>query len=151
MDGDEVRRARPPLQTYEQRLAQETTRGDDGQEVRLVGDENVFVLMKHPLLERDVSFRFGLAIVEDARARAVRARRRQPQTLLVNHLALPHPRGPSLRAHRRVTLRQKVEDGLPLARGQRLPARGNAFDDGQRRPQRAPFHCPAAGRATCAS
>ncbi len=78
------------LEPHQQCLLHEAAGGGDRQEVRLVGHQQMFVLVEHGRFERNHRLGAQLTVVVDARLRLKRRFGWQWPAVLVEHAALGH-------------------------------------------------------------
>ena len=113
VDRDQLVQPQIAFEAYQHRFLQVLARRRDRQEVRLVHDDQVFVLMQDDFFKRNGLFRFKRPVVIHADVALKRARFSHQRAEFIHHLAARHALQPRLTRDGRKALNQKVGDGGP--------------------------------------
>src|SRR3954468_17414756 len=108
------------------------SRGNHREKVRLVGNQDVFILIEHLLNIRNDPFIFQFAVIINAGAGSIRSLRIYASSGFIHHLTLGHSGSPRLERNPRVLFFEEVQDSLPGTCRKPLTAGTNSGNGGKR-------------------
>src|SRR5688572_11483653 len=109
--------------------------------MRFLCNEDVFILVEHPLPKRYNFFIFQLAVIENASANSKSGPRIDATSDFIPYLTPRHPCLPGCGVHVRILFFEIVENSFPWTCWKPLAAWSNSFDKGKRSVQIKPVNC----------